>query len=131
MFEAERDGTLQPLRVGRRRRQRFERGTHLLRAHARAAGEVKPEHRLTLAERVRQRFTEAKLALRDRLPAAAALGARARGRLDHVGQVEFLRSGCTRRELGGAPPGGQGASPARGAANWRYTARSSTSGAPA
>src|SRR6185503_4278076 len=84
--EADLDGFLQPVGVGRRRRLGFENRPEFFGPHARAAGQMKPVGRVAFAERVRQGLTETKLALRDARSATSTLGPRAQRRLDHVRQ---------------------------------------------
>ena len=58
-----------------------------------AAAQVKPKRHLPVAERVRQPFAEAHLALCDRQIAAAAFGAAARRGLDHVCHGTIIEGG--------------------------------------
>ena len=64
-------GLLEPLGVGRRRRQGCERDPAFLRSHAGAARDVKPKHGFTFAERIRQTLAKPEGSLLNDASAAA------------------------------------------------------------
>ena len=86
------------LQPRRRRALRFE---ERLGARVGAARQVKPQRHLAVAECVRLALAEPQLALGDRLIAAAAFRAAARGGFDDVCHVRIIergrRRGCPRR----------------------------------